>query len=243
MDAALTTPKPANITTADAATVGVGFYTACLGVLPGLNIPIPTDPKDVPAGSGEFALVLGGSSSVGKFAVQLLHVFGYKVITTCSPKYSTLLKSIGAYETLDYKLAQDELISALSDITANKLYRVFDAMAANHDFVKALFQSVEGTKYFSSTDDWTPLDSKDFNDAVLYRVALGPIGRADATELNGMISQFIPLMYHLLQTGQVKPSEYEVIGEKGFESVAEAWAYQQSGKGGAKKVLAHLQDA
>jgi NADPH:quinone reductase-like Zn-dependent oxidoreductase len=84
-DAALITPKPDNLTTADAATVGVGFYTAALGVFDGLNIPIPEDPKKLPAATGEWALVLGGSSSVGKFALQLLKALGYKVVVTCSP--------------------------------------------------------------------------------------------------------------------------------------------------------------
>jgi NADPH:quinone reductase-like Zn-dependent oxidoreductase len=88
MDAAVATPKPPNITTVEAATVGVGFYTACLGVFGGLNIPIPKDQKNLPAATGEPVLVLGGSSSVGKFAIQLLKALGYKVLTTGSPKSS-----------------------------------------------------------------------------------------------------------------------------------------------------------
>lgn len=86
MDAALATPMPDNISIAEAATVGVGFYTACLGVFGGLHIPIPEDPKNLPAPTGEFILVLGGSSSVGKFAIQLLKALGYEVLTTGSPK-------------------------------------------------------------------------------------------------------------------------------------------------------------
>lgn len=86
MDAALATPIPDNLTTAEAATVGVGFYTACLGVFVGLNIPIPEDPKILPPATNEWVLVLGGSSSVGKFALQLLRALGYKVVATCSPR-------------------------------------------------------------------------------------------------------------------------------------------------------------
>jgi hypothetical protein len=85
MDAALALPKPDNLSTAEASTVGVGFYTACLGVFGGLNIPIPEDAKSLPPATGEWVLVLGGSSSVGKFAVQLLKALGYKVAVTCSP--------------------------------------------------------------------------------------------------------------------------------------------------------------
>lgn len=93
-DAALLIPKTSNITVPQAATVGVGFYTACLGVFGGLNIPIPEDPKTLPTSNDEWVLVLGGSSSVGKFAVQLLKALGYKVIATASAKSSEVSNAI-----------------------------------------------------------------------------------------------------------------------------------------------------
>lgn len=83
----------------------------------------------------------------------------------------------------------------------------------------------------------------EFNGATINPVELGPIGREDATELNATITKLIPLMYELLFTGAVKPAEYEVIGTTGFGSVIEAYAYQRTGKAGAKKVLVKLQNA
>jgi hypothetical protein len=123
------------------------------------------------------------------------------------------------------------------------LIRIFDAVASNQDLVKELYQTVKGEKYFATTNDWTPLASADFNNAQINPVKLAAIGQAEATELNSTITKLIPLMYHLLETGAAKPAEYELIGKTGFESVIEAWAYQQSGKAGAKKVLVKLQDA
>jgi NADPH:quinone reductase-like Zn-dependent oxidoreductase len=246
MDAALATPKPSNISFAQAATVGVGFYTACLGVLGGLNIPIPEDPKNLPAPTGEYVLVLGGSSSVGKFAIQLLKALGYKVLTTASPKSSSMLKSLGATEVIDYKLPQEEQISIITDMTSGKLHRIFDAVASNHEFAATLYKSLPSSseeKYFSTTNDWTPLSSADFNGAHIEPVKLGPIGQPDAKELNATITKLLPLMYYLIESGAAKPAEYEIIGEGGFEGVAEAWAYQQTGKAGAKKVVVKLQDA
>lgn len=87
------------------------------------------------------------------------------------------------------------------------------------------------------------MTSAEFNGATIYPVKLGPIGRPEAQRLNLTITKLIPLMHRLLETGAVKPAEYEVIGSGGFESVAEAWAYQGSGKAGNKKVLVKLQDA
>ena len=98
--------------------------------------------------------MLGGASSVGKFAVQLLKALGFSVITTCSAKSAESLKSIGADATIDYKKTEEEQIAELLSITNGKPNRIFDAVAMNEGLVKALFPKVEGVKYFSTTNDW-----------------------------------------------------------------------------------------
>merc|ERR1719454_1605822 len=48
-------------------------------------------------------LVTGGSSGTGHFGIQLAKSLGAgKVITTCSPGNSDLVKSLGADEVIDY---------------------------------------------------------------------------------------------------------------------------------------------
>jgi len=258
MDAALATPKPKNISTVQAATVGVGFYTAVLGVFNGLHIPVP-DPSNLPTPSSEWAVVTGGASSVGKYAVQLLKALGFKVAATCSIKSAEVLKSIGADATIDYKKSEDDQVAELLSITGGKVNRIFDAVATAEGFAKAVFKKIEAedkgfvkavlnkvkheNKYFCTTNDWTPMPASDFSGATPSPVKLGPIGRADATELNKEISSYIPLIVKLMEDGKVVPSEYEVIGKTGFDSVIEAWAYQSAGKGGNKKVVVKLQDA
>ena len=83
MDAEVTIPKPVNLTSAQAATVGVGVLTAFLGVVECLGIPL-SELEDVQ--KKEWVLVFGGASAVGKFAVQILKNMKYKVATTCSAK-------------------------------------------------------------------------------------------------------------------------------------------------------------
>lgn len=153
MDASLAVPKPQDMTTAQAATVGVGFYTAALAVFNGLSIPIPHNIESLPSRNEEPVLVLGGASSVGKFAVQLLTALGYKVLASCSPASASLLESLGAAETLDYKLPQAELLEILA--VQKRLVRIFDAVASNQDFVKALYEKTGGQgKHFATTNDW-----------------------------------------------------------------------------------------
>ena len=81
----MTIPKPANIDFAQASTAGSSVFTAFLGVFDGLKVPL-LDPQHLPEQSDEWALVFGGSSSVGKFAVQALKLAGYKVVSTGSTK-------------------------------------------------------------------------------------------------------------------------------------------------------------
>lgn len=85
MDAAITIPKPPNVTFADAGASGVGLLTASLGVFNGLKVPLP-DPSSPPSPQNKWALVFGGAGSVGQFAVQLLKISGFDVVTTCSTK-------------------------------------------------------------------------------------------------------------------------------------------------------------
>ncbi|OCK83204.1 GroES-like protein [Lepidopterella palustris CBS 459.81] len=242
MDAALTIPKPKNISLPQAATIGVGAYTACLGVFNGLRLPLPS-PSDLPTPRDEWALVIGGASSVGKYAVQLLVALGFKVITTCSARSNEVVRAIGASANIDYKKSQEDQISEILSVTGGRLGRIFDSTAANHDFAKAVFKQTPGSsKLFATTCDWIPMPETDFEGGIPYQIKLGSIGQPDAAELNQNINSFISLIVGLVEAGKIVPSDYDIVGSGGFQGVAEAWKYQQEGKGGSKKVLVKLQD-
>lgn len=245
MDARVTIPKPKNIDLAQATTVGVGFDTACLGVFGGLGVEIPKDLSQLPAPHGEWALVFGGSSSVGKYAVQLLKALGFNVASSCSASSSALLHDLGSSFTIDYKKPQEEQLNELMSKSGGKVYRIFDAAAQSHEFAQAIFAKVaeDGKKmYFTTTNDWDPMEDSSFHGAVVHHIALGPIGRPEATKLDAEIEASIPLMVKLIEDGKVKVSDYEIKGH-GFDEVASAWEYQSSGKAGNKKVLVKLGDA
>jgi len=87
------------------------------------------------------------------------------------------------------------------------------------------------------------MPASSFSGGTPYGIEMGTIGRPDSPQLNATMSSFIPLIHSLMESGKVVPSEYVIIGEgKGIESAMEAYAFQQAGKGGNKKVLAKLQD-
>ncbi|TID16188.1 GroES-like protein [Venturia nashicola] len=108
MDARVTTPKPKNITLAQAATVGVAFY-------------------------------------VGRFSKQGQTFADIHFRTAC----------LGVFDGLAIALPDP---TKLSDWGMGRTYPQIP-----EDLVKTLFAKVEGRKYFSTTNDWTPMVASDFS--------------------------------------------------------------------------------
>lgn len=96
-----------------------------------------------------------------------------------------------------------------------------------------------GSRLYTTTNDWDPApDAAGFTST---RLAVGPIGRPDAVELNKRLSEFIAVIYKLIEKETVKVGEYTVEGE-GIESILNAWEVQKSGKAGSSKVLVKVSD-
>jgi NADPH:quinone reductase-like Zn-dependent oxidoreductase len=62
------------------------------------------------------ALIYGGSTSVGFFAIQLAKMLGFKVATACSPRNFDLVKSYGADAAFDYRNA-DECVAGIRKVS------------------------------------------------------------------------------------------------------------------------------
>ncbi|KAB5550764.1 chaperonin 10-like protein [Coniochaeta sp. 2T2.1] len=77
-----------------AVTTSVGMALWWVMKLPGTPEKPTPDPK--------FVLVYGGSTASGTFAIQLLKLSGYRVVTTCSPKNFQLVEEYGAEKAFDY---------------------------------------------------------------------------------------------------------------------------------------------
>jgi len=240
LDANVTIPKPKNLSLAEAATLGVGAETACLALFEGLKIPL-LDPAHLPEEKDEWVVILGGASSVGKFAIQLARVCGYKVVASCSSRSAEVVKELGA-TPFDYKTSVDQQLEDVLKITSGKYSRIFDAVAADDPVLaKALFKASSAPeKYFATTNDWAGIP--DFEGGKTYWTQFGPVGRPEAKELNTSIAKYIPIIVVLVEAGKLKPSDYELIGPGGFGDAVKAYHYQQSGAGGSRKVVVKIQD-
>ncbi|KDR85541.1 hypothetical protein GALMADRAFT_132225 [Galerina marginata CBS 339.88] len=102
----------------EAATIPDNFVTAFYTLFHQLGLPIPSSfpATEVPPLSSTPILIYGAGSTCGIYALQLLHVAGYKkVIATASKKHHEYLRSLGATHTFDYKSSTlvDEVSNAV----------------------------------------------------------------------------------------------------------------------------------
>jgi NADPH:quinone reductase-like Zn-dependent oxidoreductase len=84
-------PKPDNLTSEQAAAVGVSAMTALQA--------LRTHGK---LASGQHVLITGASGGVGTFAVQIAHSLGAEVTGVCSTGAIDLVRSLGADHVIDY---------------------------------------------------------------------------------------------------------------------------------------------
>jgi NADPH:quinone reductase-like Zn-dependent oxidoreductase len=247
MDADVTIPKPKNISIQQAATVGVGAETACLGLFNGLGIEIPSV-DSLPEEKDQWIVILGGASSVGKFAIQIAVACGFKVVASCSAASADVVRDLDA-AVFDYKKPLEEQVKDVMAATGGKFSKVFDAVASNDALARALFKELnkekgqgqgQGQKYFATTNGATVIE--DFEGGKTYQIALVDVGRPEGTELNAQIAKFIPLIVGLIEQDKMAPASYDVVGKGGLEDAIEAYKYQQRGAGGSNKVLVKIQD-
>ena len=243
MDAKLTVKLPKDLSFQQGATLGVGTYTACLGLFDGLKLKLPgpstpMEPKE------EWIVVLGGAGSVGQYSVQLAKILGYKVIATCSQKTAPLVQNLGADAVIDYSKSEEDQLHDLKTITGGNFFGVWDTVTKSESLARRMLTeiSVAKQKYFATTDDWSPMDK--YEDHETYRTELGVIGRTRDDEVvvwtNEQLESYIPFLTRLLDTGKLRPNEFKVVGN-GFEDIPKAVEIQQRGGSGGAKVIVDLQ--
>jgi NADPH:quinone reductase-like Zn-dependent oxidoreductase len=81
-------------------------------------------------------LVYSGATSVGQFAIQLAHAYGYRVIATAAPKNFDFLKTLGADVVLDYNDA--DVSEKIKLATSDSLAFGLDTITKDDSFEKSV---------------------------------------------------------------------------------------------------------
>jgi NADPH:quinone reductase-like Zn-dependent oxidoreductase len=121
-----------------------GISLASIGVVTayydktGHGLPAPWDKDGDKVGSGKSIIILGGSSSVGQYAIQYARLSGYdNIITNSSTAHIEYLKGLGAHVVLDRskQSSLDDFKSAVGDLP---LDFVFDTISAKETQVQGV---------------------------------------------------------------------------------------------------------
>lgn len=97
---------PEGFSMQDGVALGNNFVTAWHTITKelGFELPWPKPEGYVPPEKDDWILIWGGSSSVGQYAIQILHWYGYQhVLATASQAHHDKLKEYGAAQCFDYR--------------------------------------------------------------------------------------------------------------------------------------------
>ncbi|KAJ5403737.1 GroES-like protein [Penicillium cosmopolitanum] len=130
MPADLVSQTPSNITDDQAAGISLATMAVVAGFYDqtGHGITPPWAPNGSNAGKDQAIAIIGGSSSVGQYAIQFARLSGFtRIITNASVIHHEFLKSLGAHVVLDRKAATaKEFKAASGDLP---LRYVFDSIS------------------------------------------------------------------------------------------------------------------
>ncbi|KAF8214088.1 GroES-like protein [Mycena galopus ATCC 62051] len=250
--AALLIPIPENFTFDEVATFPVAFTTACVGLFapPPIGIGLnPTFSWDRPQ-EGESALVIGGATSVGQFAIQLFKFLGFtRIVAYASKTHFEYLKQLGATECVDRaEVPVDSLAAHISVSAPVKV--VFDSMGNQNEAYDCV---VDGGS-IATADGSVKLD-RDLEKKVTWVPVMGilagpdvfkikrqgvtrPLGTPEHTAFGRLIIKNLPEM---LKKGVITANRYEVL-PNGLAGIVGGLERLQKGRVSGVKLVAHPQD-
>ncbi|SPJ76456.1 related to C.carbonum toxD gene [Fusarium torulosum] len=231
---------PKSISLQEAATVPLASLTAWLALFSKDSLNIDRNEPDTTV------LIWGGSSSVGQYAIQIAAIFGFKIITTCSPHSFDLVKSFGATHVFDYNDA--DVVKSIKDAAPN-LRNVFDTIGKQTSSTTAsqaidenggTLCTVRPDKSFTENVTkqtkvtpvlvWTA-----FNRVIQYKKASFPASEGDhklGVEFNEKLPGWI-------DEGKIKPNKPKVI-PGGLDAVTKGFQEHRDGKISGYKLVYEL---
>ncbi|KAJ7066266.1 GroES-like protein [Mycena amicta] len=220
----------------EASSLPLAFSTAVGAVFADLKVPIPPAGTSLPLPpNGEApVLVWGGSSSVGAFAIQVLHLTGYKVVTTASPANTEYVKSLGADVVVDYH-DQDKAVEEIKKATGGKLSLVVDAVSENHSTELAVKAFGPDGGIISVV---LPVDDSVKNG----RTDISILGSgAKIVFVDPSFLDAFRFLEEALEAKLFKPNQVEVL-PKGLLSVDDGWNRQRAHKISGVKLVYRIAD-
>ncbi|TCD61761.1 hypothetical protein EIP91_007963 [Steccherinum ochraceum] len=238
---------PDTITFDQAATVPLALATAALGLYnAGNGVGLVAPWKE--GGRGKYAgqplVLLGGSTSVGQFVLQLAKISGLSpIIATASPRNFDLVKAFGATHVIDRKLSASEIAAAVKDVTSDPVKIVYDAISLEHTQLLAYSVLSLGGTLVLLLPSLIPEDRL-IADSDSKKVVI-PFGNFYLENNRELGKSLYAVLRELLETGEIKaspflralPNPVEVLPE-GLVGIVDGLARLQADKVSARKLVA-----
>ncbi|KAI5268197.1 NAD(P)-binding protein [Aureobasidium subglaciale] len=227
---------PDGVKLEDAATLPLASCTAWLAMFSKDCLAIPKK------NAMTSILIWGGSSSVGSYAIQEAAMYGFSIITTCSPRNFDLVKKLGATHVFDYN---DSAVVENIKKAAPDLEYTFDTIGSKDSSAQAskAIRSEGGTlctvrpgkantedvaKHVKITDVlvWTAF-LKDHQ----YKEFKWPAS-IDDHELSAELFEKLPAW---LEQGKIKPNNVKLFDS--LDSIHDGFAMHRDGKISSFKIV------
>ncbi|KLO07406.1 GroES-like protein [Schizopora paradoxa] len=233
---------PENISFEQAASIPLGLATAVVGLYADNNRsegvkklqPAPWEAGGEGVYQGKSAIVLGGSSSVGQFVIQLLKLSGFsKIITTASLHNNDLLKSLGATYIVDRnanlaaeakKLLEDEPVDL-----------IYDTVGVKETQTQALELLAPGGQYLAAA--LIIVDKAEYPDKHFVQF----VGGFRLPPYQALGKSLFSRLHDLLASGAIKPNNVEVL-PNGLAGIEAGLKRLENGEVSGKKLVVRPQE-
>ncbi|RPD59714.1 GroES-like protein [Lentinus tigrinus ALCF2SS1-6] len=246
VEAELAAKLPDNISFDQAASVPSALTVVILTnfnhnpTAPTANFTAPWEEGGKTKYAGKPAFIVGGSSSVGQYAIQVAKYSGYSpIITTASLHNEVLLKSLGATAVVDRKLPASAIISEVQKLAGNKpIEYVFDTVSIADTQSLAYDVLAPGGTLLILLNDEIPAEKK--NAADNKRIVHG-FGSARVSQNREVGVQLFSRLTEWLETGVIVPNQVEVL-PNGLAGIPDGLERLKQDKVSGKKLVAHPQE-
>lgn len=218
----------------DAATLPLGLATAACGLYNpvaegGLGLPAPWTPEGKDKYKNQSIVILGGSSSVGQFAIQVARLSGFSpIITTSSLKHESFLVSLGATHVID-RSSTDVTKLIQKALPDGKTAVVYDSISLAPTQQVALDVLSPNGKLLLTLPKAEGLDFADHTVSNVF-------GNVHAQRKLG-VSMYSSLL-GLLEDGSIKPNRVEVL-KGGLSAIPDGLERMAENKVSGVKLVVH----
>jgi len=211
-----------------AVTAAAALYDLCLG----LTAPWAEGGEGLY--KGQTLIVLGGSSSVGSYTIQLAALSGFKVVTTSSPAHIVYLKSIGASVVVDR--SSPTLVGDLKAAVGGEVEYLVDAISLP-DTLRA---GIELVKEGGSMARVLPTNEQ--TEALAGKKGVRVLGAHGASHMYPEFNRgFWKAMGGYIERGVIKPNRPRALAG-GLRAWEEAYELHRSGKVSGEKIVLKPQE-